>query len=149
MTSRRPLKLLLVEDEAILAMDLSLTAEECGYTVVAETASLDDVAALRDDADPDLAFVDLQLANRSSGLDVSALIQRRWAGTVIVFVTANARQIPDDFGGAHGVISKPFSRIGLISALRYLEQGVLKPPPILARPASFVASPAIAARWAA
>jgi transposase len=96
---------------------------------------------------PDLAFVDIQLAQGSSGLDVCRTIQSRWPDTFIVFVTANPKKIPDDFLGAHGVIPKPFTRNGLMSAMRYIEEGVCDPPPTSPQPASFIASPAFAASW--
>lgn len=142
-----PLSILIVEDEAILAMDIEAIVEEAGHRVVAEAASLSDVEDLDDDDGPDLAFVDIQLAGGSNGLDVCALIQRRWQGAFIIFITANVRKIPHDFAGAHGVIAKPFTQSGLLSALRYIEEGVCDPPPISPQPASFIASPAFAATW--
>lgn len=147
--STPPLCVLIVEDEALLAMDIELMIEDAGHRVVGEAASLYEVEDLEDRLDPDVAFVDIQLAQCTSGLDVSQLIQRRWPRTFIIFVTANAKKIPADFAGAHGVIPKPFSRNGLISAMRYIEEGVRSPPPSTPRPASFTAAPTIAARWLA
>lgn len=130
-------------------MDLEQVVADCGHTVVGEAVCLHSAAALRDDTDPDVAFVDLRLAHGTSGLDVSAMVQRRWADALVVFVTANPKAIPPDFSGAHGVIAKPFSSAGMISALRYLEEVVRSPPPSLARPHSFISAPSLAARWAA
>ena len=143
----KTLGFLIVEDEALLAMDIEAIVEDCGHRVVAEAASLADVEALEALAAPDIALVDVQLAMGSSGLDVSALIQTRWVGTVVVFLTANSAKLPSDFAGAHGVIAKPFSRNGLISALRYIHEGVTAPPPSSSRPDSFKAAPAICRRW--
>ncbi|MHA6721922.1 response regulator [Sphingomonas sp. RS2018] len=145
--NQAPLRVLVVEDEVLLAMDIEAIVEDCGHDIMAEAACIDEVAALPDSPAPHLAFVDIQLARGSSGLDVSALIQQRWADTVIVFVTANPKKIPEDFAGAHGVIPKPFSRNGLTSALHYIEEGVCDPPPTAPVPASFIASPNFAARW--
>ncbi|WP_083276867.1 response regulator [Sphingobium phenoxybenzoativorans] len=142
-----PLSVLIVEDEALLAMDLESMIEDAGHRVVAEAASLHDVADLPGDCRFDLAFVDIQLACGTSGLDVSRLIQERWNTAFIVFVTANPAKIPEDFAGAHGVIPKPFSRNGLMAAMRYIEEGVCDPPPVSPQPASFHASPAFAATW--
>ncbi|MCW1432241.1 response regulator [Novosphingobium sp. JCM 18896] len=143
-----PLDVLIVEDEALLVMDIEDMISDAGHNVVSDGASLYDVEALPDDLDPDLAFVDLQLARGTSGLDVCRLIRTRWPKTFVVFVTANPKKIPEDFCGAHGVIPKPFSRNGLLSAMRYIEEGVCDPPPTSPAPASFVASPAFAASWA-
>jgi CheY-like chemotaxis protein len=143
-----PLRVLIVEDEALLAMDMEAMVEDSGHAVVAEAASLFDVEALGDALCPDLAFVDIQLARGTSGLDVCRLIRTRWKAAFIVFVTANPAKIPEDYCGAHGVIAKPFSRNGLMSAMRYIEEGVCDPPPTSPRPASFLASPSFAASWA-
>ena len=143
-----PLSILIVEDEALLAMDIEAMVEDAGHRVSGEAASLHDVESLADALHPDLAFVDIQLARGTSGLDVCREIQRKWPDTYIVFVTANPKKIPNDFLGAHGVIPKPFSRNGLMSAMRYIEEGVCDPPPSSQMPASFIASPAFAASWA-
>ncbi len=144
---KSPLRVMVVEDEVLLAMDIEAMVEDCGHVIVAEATCVDDVAALPDMPAPHLAFVDIQLANGSSGLDASALIQRRWADTIIVFVTANPLKVPADFGGAHGIIPKPFTRAGLTSAIHYIEEGVCDPPATAPLPASFIASPHFAARW--
>lgn len=143
----KALTFLIVEDEALLAMDIEAMVEDCGHRVVAEAASLADVEALEHIAAPDVALVDIQLALGSSGLDVSALIQARWANTVIVFVTANPKKLPCDYAGAHGVIAKPFSRNGMKSALHYLEEGMAAPPPTSRAPDSFKPAPSIVGLW--
>lgn len=146
--TRRPLSILIVEDEALLAMDLQLLMEDLGHIVVADAASLFDVQAMNDNLQPDLALVDIQLAQGTSGLDVCRLLRRRWANTLVVFVTSNPGKIPSDYEGGHGVIQKPFSKNGILSAMRYLEEGLYDPPPVSPRPASFVAAPALERAWA-
>lgn len=96
---------------------------------------------------PDLAFVDLQLADNCSGLDVCAHIRDRWQDAAIVFVTANPKKLPEDFAGAHGVIPKPFSRSGILSAMRYIGEGLSDPPPRFERPPSIIPAPTIGSTW--
>lgn len=149
MTSHnKTMKVLIVEDEVLLAMDIEAMVKDCGHEVMAEAASLREVAALPIEPQPQLAFVDIQLAEGSNGLEVLALIQQRWEDTVVIFVTANPKKIPEDFSGADGVIPKPFTQNGLVSAMHYIEEGVCDPPPTAPVPASFIASPSFAARWA-
>jgi len=142
-----PFSVLIVEDEAVLCMDIEAMVEECGHTVVGDAMCLADVMALSDMAAPDIAFVDIQLADGSSGLEVCAWIRARWDTTAVVFVSANPAIIPADFAGAHGVIPKPFSRHGLASAMRFIGEGMSDPPPKSGQPPSFVASPRIAKLW--
>jgi CheY-like chemotaxis protein len=140
MPKSKPLKVLIVEDEALLAMDVESMVEDCGHVVVGEATSLYDVEALDADIDPDLAFVDMHLARGTNGLDVCSLIQKRWAGAIIIFVTANPAKVPPDFAGAHGVIAKPFSRNGFMSAIHYIGEGLINPPPSIPKPGDLVAS---------
>lgn len=142
-----PLRILIVEDEALIAMDMQAMVEDSGHRVIAEAASTEDVERFASELCPDLAFVDIQLARGSSGLDVCQLIRQRWQDTFIVFVTANPSQIPEDYCGGHGVIPKPFSRSGLMTAMQYIEEGVCDPPPVSPQPSSFIASARSAAGW--
>ena len=139
-----PIKVMVVEDEIILAMDIGAVIEDSGHHVVAEAASLREVQALLPSTRLDVAFVDMQLAEGSNGLDVCAHILTQWPQAIVVFVTANPKKIPDDFAGAHGVVPKPFSRNGLREAIRYIEEGICEPPPVQ-QPSDFDASPAFAA----
>lgn len=142
------LDVLIVEDEMLLTMDMEAMVEDSGHRVVAEATCIEDVTSLSPDLRPQLAFVDLHLANDDSGLDVCQLIQKRWPEALIVFVTANVSKIPSDFSGAHGVIAKPFSHSGVVNAIRYLAEGVFDPPPSSPRPSSLSTSPHLQRRWA-
>ncbi|RYE31404.1 MAG: response regulator [Hyphomicrobiales bacterium] len=148
MPRTKPLKVLIVEDEALLAMDVESMVEDSGHVVVGEAASLYDVEALKADIDPDLAFVDMHLAKGTNGLDVCALIQKRWADAIIIFVTANPSKVPPDFAGAHGIIAKPFSRNTFMSAIQYIGEILVSPPPSTAKPGDLVASTTLTASFA-
>ena len=139
---------LIVEDEMLLAMDIEAIVEDAGHRVLAEAACLREVEELPSGIMPQLAFVDMNLANGSNGLEVCQLIQTRWPETIIVFVTANVSKIPADFAGGHGVIEKPFTNAGMVTALKYLADGVFDPPPSLPRPSNLTTSPHLEKHWA-
>lgn len=149
MGRHRALRVLIVEDEPLLVMDVEMMVEDAGHEVVAEAASLYDVEAMDPGLAPDLAFVDMHLARGTNGLAVSALIQRRWAATLIVFVTANPLMIPPGLAGAHGVLAKPFSRNGFVATLTYLQEGILAPPPLSLKPSDFLVAQALLDGWKA
>ena len=142
-----PLNILIVEDEAILVMDMEAVVEDAGHRVVADVASVDELQRLNPSRHPDLAFVDINLAKGSSGLDASALVRSRWSNAFIVFVTANPGKIPEGHAGSHGIIAKPFTQKGLIAALEYISQGICTPPPTIDVPGSFSPFPAFEASW--
>jgi len=115
------LALLIVEDEALLAMDIAMIAETAGHRVVGEAASLAEVAELPETPRPDAALVDVQLLHGSSGIDAACLIAQTWPGITILFVTANPTVVPAGLTGAVGSLPKPFSRPGMMAALGWLE----------------------------
>lgn len=119
MSRARP-RILVVEDEALLAMDIAAVVEEAGCDVVGEAASLSEVAALSESLEIEGALVDVQLLHGSSGIDAACLLRQLYPDVRILFVTANVRSVPADFEGAIGILPKPFNHVGLSSAVQYL-----------------------------
>lgn len=141
-----PLKILIVEDEALLAMELESLIEDAGHTVAGWATSSAEARELVDTIEADLAFVDLNLADGPTGIDVARHIASSRA-SMVVFLTANANRVPDHFEGAVGVIAKPYTMNGLLAALRYLQEGVRRPPPRSSLPAGFTLFPDFSAAW--
>ena len=112
------MKIMIVEDEALLALELELEVESAGHVVVGTAASLKAAFDIIDTSVPEFAFVDVHLSDGPSGIDIG----RRLADRKIpfVFVTGNVRRIPDDFVGALGAIEKPYTMNGLQNALTYI-----------------------------
>jgi two-component system, response regulator PdtaR len=143
MTAR--LRVLIIEDEALPAMLLQGFLEDAGHEVVGWATSSDEALQLARQTRPDLAFIDLHLADGLTGVkvaqDLHDLCQH------VVFVTANSRMLPGDYAGALGVISKPYSTHGIKRALQYIIEGLRSPPPQSAKPSSFTLAPRYSARW--
>lgn len=141
-----PLKVLIVEDEALLAMELESLVEEAGHTVVGWAVSSKPAKDLVLRTEADLVFLDWQLADGPTGPDVARFIQEHRT-TMVVFVTANAASLPEDLVGAAGVITKPFTSHGLMAALKYLQEGVREPPPRSRMPLSLRLAPRLKTQW--
>ena len=141
-----PLKILIVEDEALLAMELESLVEEAGHTVVGWAVSSKAAKDLALRTDADLVFLDWQLADGPTGPDVARFIHKHRAA-MVVFVTANAVSPPEDLVGAAGVITKPFTGHGVTAALSYLEEGVREPPPRSRMPISLQLAPRLKLQW--
>jgi len=98
---------MIVEDQAILAMELELVLGDAGCEVVG--CAMDRAGAL-DIADrerPTLALVDVNLLDGITGPQIAETLVSEY-GTTVVFLTANPEQIPDGFAGALGAVCKPF-----------------------------------------
>jgi CheY-like chemotaxis protein len=80
---------LIVEDEAIVAMDLQQTLAGMGYDAFAIAASADE--ALRHAAErcPDLVLMDIRIKGQRDGIETAALLRGRF-GVPVVYLTAHA-----------------------------------------------------------
>lgn len=108
-------KILVVEDEILVALDLLQSLEELGYEPVG--AAPDSVTALAlVERGPDLALVDLNLRDGATGARVAEKIADR--GVTVVFLTANPALAPD-VDGAVGVVAKPVDERALGRVLEF------------------------------
>ena len=146
MSETKPLSVLIVEDEVLLAAELSYLVEEVGCRDVGHAMSSDEAMALAAALRPDLALVDVHLRDGPTGIDVARRIADDCGG-VALFMTANVKRLPEDLAGACGVIGKPYSEHGVKTALTFLKvclrDGVAPGLP----PAGFQLAPAWAERW--
>lgn len=141
------MRVLIIEDEALLAMELEGLVEEAGHTVVGWATSSSEAHTLVDSVEADLAFVDIHLSDGPTGVDVARYITGQKC-SMAVFMTANPKRIPENFAGAVGVIAKPYTIHGLMAALQYLHEGVRHPPPASALPIGFTLAPPYRTSWA-
>lgn len=142
-----PLKVIIVEDEALQAMELQALIEEAGHEVVGWATDAEESRKLADEVRADLAFVDVNLTDGATGISVAEYMKSRNAA-LVVFLTANPKQLPESLAGAAGVIVKPYTISGIRGALRYLEEGVRRPPPRSRLPIGLTLSPDYALVWA-
>jgi len=115
----KPLRILIVEDEFLIALELESLLQDAGHDVIGIAASSKEALALGREHSPDLAFVDIHLADGLTGIDVARELSHRDHVTVL-FMTANAKRIPEDCAGARGVIAKPYTERGVREALAYV-----------------------------
>ncbi|QRM30470.1 response regulator [Microvirga sp. VF16] len=127
MSSEKPLRILIVEDEILIALELESLLQDLGHEVVGMATSSEEALSLGQDIKPDLAFVDVHLADGPTGVDVARILAAQHQVTVL-FMTANAKRIPEDFAGAWGVIAKPYTERGVREALSYLMAGQPREP---------------------
>jgi CheY-like chemotaxis protein len=98
-------RVLIVEDDSIIAMTAEDMLEEVGCATAAVAATLSEALARLDDTSFDLALLDLNLKSESS-LPVAARLRER--GTPFIFATGYDG-LPADSGFADApFISKPY-----------------------------------------
>ena len=113
------LKILIVEDDDLFARTLQHMVElNPRYRVTGVAADGAEAMASIERVRPDLALVDLQLANGSTGFAVAARL--RDAGVPSLFTTGRAPNFPvPDL--ALGCLQKPFSEEDLVRSLKTAE----------------------------
>jgi len=120
-------KILIVEDEVLVALQLEDMIESQGYKVIAivpDRASLDRVDDL-----PDVALVDLNLRDGLTGPEIAHALAVRY-GCKVVYVTANPADVVDPAPTAIGIVQKPFSPNAILSAVNFaLSEDDMAPPP--------------------
>lgn len=122
---RRIERLLLVEDEPLIAFDTEHYLTEASFAIVATLDRVADACALiRGGAAIDLVLVDVQLAD-GSGIDVARVAQAN--GVPVLFVTgrfpAEAHEI------AHGCLAKPYAQRDLLAAILAIDGQLGGKPP--------------------
>jgi diguanylate cyclase (GGDEF)-like protein len=112
-------RVLIVEDEALVAMDLHATLTELGYEVLGTAASAGEALYLAGRERPDVVLMDVKLRGSADGVHTASML-RDQLHVPVVFLTANAdnptlhRALE---AGAGGFLAKPFERRTLQHAL--------------------------------
>src|SRR5918911_3478711 len=82
-----PSKVLIVEDDALIAMSLREVLSLVGFNVVGVAATVSDALCLAQNTQPDVAIFDVWLAGKRDGIE-GATELRRMLDIPIVFLTA-------------------------------------------------------------
>jgi DNA-directed RNA polymerase specialized sigma24 family protein/CheY-like chemotaxis protein len=102
-------RVLIIEDEAVIAMDLSDLITAAGHEVCAmETTASGAVAAAKRER-PDLVLADIQLADNSSGIDAVKEILASFSVPVIFITAFPARLLTGERPEPTFLITKPYS----------------------------------------
>lgn len=116
--AERRLRVLVVEDEMLVAMNIEDMLLDLGHEVAGLASRLEPALSLARDAQFDLAMLDVNLAGEPS-FPVAALLAGR--GIPYLFATGyGAKGIPDEYRSAP-VLQKPFRANDLDQALRAID----------------------------
>ena len=113
------LRILIVEDEQIVAADLENKLLSIGQQVVGTAASGEEAVALAEQLRPQLVLMDVQLQGSMDGVEAARLI-RSVAGVPVIFITAFAEIFSKNPSLMHPLgqcLSKPFSMAQLRKVL--------------------------------
>lgn len=123
MLRTEPLRLLLVEDEALIAMDLEAMIEDMGYSVIGPAASVDQALSILGglSAPPDAAIVDANLGGSSARPVIDAL---RCANVPTVIASGYEAAELESMGLTSLFLRKPYSAETVETALHHVLNGI-------------------------
>jgi DNA-binding response OmpR family regulator len=102
-----PMVILIVEDEILIGLGLSLVLSMAGHRVLGPASSVRRALAIAAREPPDLAFVDVDLEGDADGLEAARELHGRH-DTTVVFLTADPQRARAARDIALGVIAKPY-----------------------------------------
>ncbi len=104
-------RILIAEDEAIVAEDLALSLRDLGYQIVGTVSTAELAVQLAEESKPDLILMDIRLRGEVDGIQASEQIRSR-LDIPVIFLTAYEKE--DVLSRAkvtepYGFLAKPFS----------------------------------------
>lgn len=85
-------KILIVEDEKVIAMDLQQTISDFGYTVLSTVSSGEEALKLMAKNKPNLVIMDILLEGDLNGIETGVIISEKYK-IPIIYITAYAKEI--------------------------------------------------------
>lgn len=110
-------RILIIEDEALVAMELRFVLEDLGHRVVGAAADAAAARLIIRENEVDLALVDIHLSDGPTGVGLGRELAEE--KVTVLFVTANPGMVRDGLAGAVGVLSKPTDERGVQAAVDY------------------------------
>ncbi len=109
---------MIIEDEAIIAMDIESIVADMGHRITGVARTRDEAIALAKADVPDLILADIQLADNSSGIDAVNDILQAQGNRPVIFITAfPERLLTGDKPEPAFLISKPYSVDQVVSSV--------------------------------
>ncbi len=125
-------RILIVEDEQIIAADLEAKLIQLGHQVVGTAASGEEAVSLAQRVAPELVLMDIRIQGKMNGIEAARRIQRP-TGLPVIFITACGEMFlsnPDLMVAPGICLSKPFSLYQLQTVLDSVLVSQRPPGPI-------------------
>ena len=107
--------ILVAEDEALVALVLELALTAAGHRVLGPVATAAGALRLAEEGRPDLALLDVNLAEGGDGAAVARALRDRH-GTPCLFLSGQVAQARAARDAAWGLVRKPYDPAGVLRA---------------------------------
>jgi CheY-like chemotaxis protein len=125
------LKVMIVEDDLLIADLTEEVLVECGYLVCGIARTVNEAVTLGHRHKPDLAIIDMRLADGGCGAEIAAQLSA-FGRLGILYATGNAADVVRNASAGDACILKPYSGVDLVRALEIVADivatGTASPP---------------------
>jgi DNA-binding response OmpR family regulator len=115
------MRILIVEDDRLMAAGLALMVESAGHEVVGHAATVRAAMDLARARTPDLTLMDIDLGLGGSGI-AAARGMKKHHGLTSLFVTEHPERARQASDAALGVLTKPYGQDAVLDTLRVASQ---------------------------
>jgi two-component system, response regulator PdtaR len=109
-------RILLVEDEPLILMDLELQLQDAGYEVISAHNADEAIDALVG-GQFDVVLTDIDMPGSMDGLRLAAAVRHRWPPTQIVVMSGKRHPSVDELPTRARFLSKPLKTTELLKAV--------------------------------
>ena len=129
------IKILIVEDEPLIAEDIRDLLTQVNYHVVGVAYNKEDAISLLQTTFPDIALLDINLGNNTDGITIAETINEKYNIPFLYLTSYSSKLILDKVKHTFpmGYIVKPFDEADLFTGVEIALsnfQGIKKPTPI-------------------
>ena len=127
------MRILIVEDDPLVAMTAATVLEDAGHEVVGPAYDVEEAWRLARGGAPELAFVDINLAGHDEGLALARGFKDR-LGLSSIYVSGQILAARGDRDSALGLIIKPYDPrllVATVNVAREIMAGGSPPPPVV------------------
>ena len=138
-----PIRILIVEDEVIIAESLASLLTDLGYTITGKELRAESALQTIEKDPPDLALLDIRLKGSKDGIWLGEQIRQRFR-FAFIFLTSHAD--PKTVNAAvavkpHGYLVKPFQRVDLFTSIELAMANFNNQPATAGNPPNAQAEP--------
>ena len=102
-------KILIVEDESLIAYNLKLILTKAGYLVCGLADSVKEAEQIIEKESPDLVILDIFLKGTLTGIDLAREIRRRHLGLPVVLTSGYSQALSQNGSDGFDLLQKPYS----------------------------------------
>ena len=115
-----PIAVLVVEDEALIRMDVVGDLEQAGFNVLEAGNTDEAISLLRSHPEIQALFTDIEMPGNMNGLKLAALVHDRWPPIKIIVTSGRVRVKTFDLPEDALFVPKPYNNRQVISTLQDL-----------------------------